>query len=90
MASFRSLKKDNLIVTHGTRNAVDIWILNSEDEIKKRTKKRLKKLKRERSEEEAEKEVEIDESVILQDRIKNNHLNPITLHSVGKLRGLGK
>ena len=78
---------DNLIVTHGTRNAVDVWILNTEEEIKKRTKKRLKKLKRER-EEKKEEESEIDESVILQDRIRNNHMNPLTVQSVGKLRGL--
>ena len=39
---------DNLMVSHGTRNAIDVWILNTDDEIKKRTKKRLKKLKRER------------------------------------------
>ena len=78
---------DNLLVTHGTRNAVDVWILNTEEEIKKRTKKRLKKLKRER-EEKKEEESEIDESVVLQDRIRNNHMNPLTVQSVGKLRGL--
>jgi len=78
---------DNLIISHGTRNAIDVWILNTDEEIKKRTKKRLKKLKRERSDE-TEKEVEIDESVILQDRVKNNHLNPLTINSSGKLRGL--
>ena len=82
---------DNLIISHGTRNAIDVWILNTDDEIKKRTKKRLKKLKRERdaaAEADAEREVEIDESVILQDRIKNNHMQPITINSNGKLRGL--
>ena len=43
-----SLLWDNLIFTHGLKSTVDTWILNNEEEVKKRTKKRIKKLKRER------------------------------------------
>ena len=80
---------DHMILAHGLRSNVDIWMLNNETEIKKRTKKRLKKLKREREENVTEETTDaISEEVILQDRIKNNHMNPISFNSGGKLRGL--
>jgi len=82
-------------MTHGSRSGVDIWILNNETEVAKRKKKRIKKLKRERENSQEADQIDdviksdvINDDVILQDRIKNNHMTPISFTSGGKLRGL--
>ena len=85
--------QENMILTHGLKGIVDLWTLNTEEEMKKRTKKRIKKLKRERDAEESNrvdeniKLEEINEETILQDRIKNNHMKPSTFSTSGKLKG---
>ena len=34
--------QENMILTHGLKGIVDLWTLNTEEEMKKRTKKRIK------------------------------------------------